>query len=243
MGCSAVDSREFTQGMMANPRLYEEELGYKNVYARRERAYRKLFEAVSAGKLIIEDGPSTLAHAERRIAHIRRENPDSNIVLALDNFHNLTDWENLDETPRVIRQISYAKRICTMNKVLGLFAAEYRKLQNPNAPGTDDDLASTRKLGYDSHLTLHMFSDYDYKGEESALLVHEHEGNIYPRVIVDIGKNKITRLKGKNMMIFDLYPEAARLEPVDRMQAEMDEKARRETLSQRKAAKQSTNGE
>lgn len=243
MGCSAVDSREFTQGMMANPRLYEEELGYKNVYARRERAYRKLFEAVSAGKLIIEDGPSTLAHAERRIAHIRRENPDSNIVLALDNFHNLTDWENLDETPRVIRQISYAKRICTMNKVLGLFATEYRKLQNPNAPGTDDDLASTRKLGYDSHLTLHMFSDYDYKGEESALLVHEHEGNIYPRVIVDIGKNKITRLKGKNMMIFDLYPEAARLEPVDRMQAEMDEKARRETLSQRKAAKQSTNGE
>jgi DNA primase len=237
MGCCAVNDKDFTQNMMANPNFYAEELGIAEVYEKREYAYSKLTEVVAGGKLIIEDvrDGSTLSYAESRLSQIRRENPESNIIFGLDNFHDTNDWVGGETKDRVGRQIKYGKRICEIYKALGVFTAEYRKLSDPSKPGTDDDLADSRALLYAPHLTMHLFSDLDTKGEEKALLVHRHNGMIMPRVRLNIGKNKVTSIKGSNRLAFDFYPGAALFKNVPLEQAKRDEKERRKELEERKA--------
>lgn len=143
MGCCAVNEVSFTQNMMANPGYYADELGLPDVWEKREYAYSRLTELIAKGKLIIEDSRdgTTLAYAERRVSQIRRENPKANIIFGLDNFHDCTDWSASETKDPVGRKIKYGKRICEIQKVLGLFTAEYKKLSDPSKPGTDDDLA------------------------------------------------------------------------------------------------------
>ncbi len=238
MGCCAVRSKDFTQNMMANPNYYAEELGYTDVYEQREYGYSRITEMVASGRLIIEDtrDGTSLAYAERRVAQIRRENPESNIIFGLDNFHDATDWAISEAKDRVGRQIKYGKRICEINKALGIFTAEYRKLSDPGKAGTDDDLADSRALSYAPHLTLHLFNDLDHKGDEKAILVHRYNGSIMPRVALNIGKNKITSAKGNNRLALDFYPAAALFETVPLEQAKRDEKARKTELAERAAA-------
>jgi DNA primase len=372
-GCCAVREKGFAQNMIANPSLYSESYNLKGVYEKREYAYSKLTEMIATGKLYIEDvrDGSTLAYAERRIAQIRRDNPESNIIFGLDNFHNCTDWQHSPMKDLVGARLTYAKRICEIYKVLGLFAAEYRKLNNPDKPGTDEDLAdclaedsliidyetglptkiseivpetvidtidvetfrsipkkvlrkfdkgihpcyritlsnnsyvegtcnhplldqsgtwtkiknlkerdfiavpkplstisnidkiktkgdlswlkiksieevgkkhvydievdgthnfiangilchNSRKMSYDPALTMHLFSDLDYKGEDKAILIHKHNGIIMPRVLLNIEKNKITSFKGSNKLILDFFPSSAFFEsvPLDRARRE-----------------------
>jgi hypothetical protein len=235
MGCCAVRSKDFTQNMMANPNHYAEELGYTDVYEQREYAYSRLTEMVASGKLIVEDSRdgTTLAYAERRLAQIRRENPEANIIFGLDNFHDCTDWATSDTKDPIGKQIKYGKRICELYKVLGLFTAEYRKLADPTKAGTDNDLADSRAMQYAPHLTIHMFSDLDPTGEDKAILIHRHNGIIMPRIALNIGKNKVTSAKGNNKIALDLYPAASLFETVTLEQAKIDEKVRREELAQR----------
>lgn len=237
MGCAAIRETDFTQNMMANPNFYAEELGYSDVYERREYAYGRLTEMVASGRLIVEDSRdgTTLAYAERRIAQIRRENPEANIIFGLDNFHDCTDWAAADVKDRVGKQIKYGKRICEIHKALGVFTAEYRKLADPAKPGTDDDLADSRAMAYAPHLTMHLFSDLDAKGEDKAICVHWHNGTIMPRVMLNIGKNKVTSTKGSSKLAFNFYPGAALFESVPLEQAKREEKERREELAERRA--------
>jgi len=231
-GCISLGDKIFAQNMIANPRWHSEELGIEGVYEKREIAYSNLTKMISSGRLIIEgvgDG-TTMAYAERRLAQIRRENPESNIIFGLDNFHDCSDWENVQETVRIGRLIKYGKQICEQHKALGMFTAEYRKLDRPDRPGTDDDLADSRKLGYAAALTMHLFSDLDDKDDE-ALLVHKHLGELLPRLIVNVGKNKITKVKGREKMIFDFYPSSSMFSPVSRDQAKADILARKEELA------------
>lgn len=222
--------------MIANPTYYSDELGVANVWERREYAYSRITEMIACGKLIVEDtrDGTTLAYAERRLAQIRRENPESNIIFGLDNFHDCTDWSASEVKDRIGKQIKYGKRICEIYKALGLFTAEYRKLLDPSKPGTDDDLADSRAMGYAPHLTIHLFSDLDVKGEDKALLIHKHNGRIMPRVQLNIGKNKVTSEKGNNKLAFDFFPASALFKSVSLEQAKRDEKARRDEVSEKK---------
>jgi hypothetical protein len=237
MGCCAVRSKDFTQNMMANPNYYAEELGYTDVYEQREFAYSRLTEMVASGRLIVEDSRdgTTLAYAERRIAQIRRENPEANIVFGLDNFHDCTDWSVAEAKDRVGRQIKYGKRICEIHKALGLFTAEYRKLADESKAGNDNDLADSRQMSYAPHLTIHLFSDLDPKGDDKAILIHRHNGIIMPRISLNIGKNKITSMKGTNKIALDFYPAAALFETISIEQAKRDEKERRKEIAERAA--------
>lgn len=236
MGCCAIREKDFTQNMIANPTYYAEELGFTDVYERREYAYSRLTEMVASGKLIVEDSRdgTTLAYAERRLSQIRRENPEANIIFGLDNFHDCTDWSGAENKDRIGTQIKYGKRICEIQKVLGVFTAEYRKLSDPTKPGTDDDLADSRGLSYAPHLTAHLFSDIDIKGEDKAVCIHRHNGTIMPRVMLNIGKNKITSIKGGSKIALDFFPGAAMFQAVPLEQAKKDEKKRREELAERK---------
>jgi DNA primase len=348
MGCCAVRDFSFTQNMITTPNYYANELGVPDVYTRRELAYSRLTEMIASGRLIVEDqrDGSTLAYAEQRIAQIRRENPEANIIFGLDNFHDCTDWVSPEIKDRVGFKIKYGKRICEIHKALGLFSAEYRKLADQSKPGSDDDLAdclvedspifdyktmtlitiadmypgaivttidtetfepvlkqivrkfdkgfhqcykvtlangysiegtcnhpllrqdnkwtkikdlvigdkifvtdqinwreiisikptdikhvydievegnhnfvsngilchNSRGMSYAPHLTIHLYSDLDYKGDNKAVLIHKNNGIIMPRLSIGIGKNKITSRKGKNLFGLGTSPKGRKRE-------------------------------
>jgi DNA primase catalytic core len=236
MMATAIGDPTFTMNMIASPHYYAEELGLSSeytefVYGTRESAYSLVTEAIASGRLLIEDQTDgqTLAYAETRVSELRRENPNKNIIFGFDNLHDLLDYEGLPEKERITRITQHAKRIAELYKTLSVATAEYRK-QDPWKPGSDEDLAESRKLKFAPALTVHLFSDLNTAGEDGALLVHRHNGELMPRVLANVGKNKITLAKGKQM-IFDFYPASSLFISVDPQQALSDEEERKRELA------------
>jgi DNA primase len=368
MCACALRDKTFTQNMIANPAIYSKDYNVKGVYEKRDYAYSQLTKVISSGKLIIEDtnDGNTLVYAERRIEQLRRDNPNANIIFGLDNFHNCADWSDTMQRDLVGTRMRYAKRICEIYKVLGLFSAEYRKLADPGKPGTDDDLAdcleestkvvdlreghlvriskiqpgavvqtfdeatqsftsskvtatmdkgfqtcieitldngytiegtlnhpllridgkwtkirnlkcedkiavgpelrwksiqsiqnvgikqvydievsgthnflannilchNSRVMSYDPSLTMHLYSDLDYLGKDRAILVHRNGGDILPRILINIGKNKITSFKGSNKLLLDFFPASAFFEEVSLERARRDAKRRQQEVAE-----------
>ena len=208
----AIGSPNFSMNMVSNPHYYAEECGIPEVYETREASYARLVEQVAAGRIIIEgsqDG-TTVSYAIKRIQQIRRENPEKNILFCLDNLHDVEDYPALDQRSRVTNIIkTIRKRIVDAERVTAICTAEYRK-GDPEVPGTDEDLADARALKFAPHLTIHLFSDCGAGriAPEDAIMVHNYGGEIRPRVIAGIGKNKITKFKGKKLY-FDFHPESS----------------------------------
>jgi intein/homing endonuclease len=153
----ATGSPNFSMNMISNPHYFAEECGISGVYETREASYAKLVEQVAAGRIIIEgsqDG-TTVSYARKRVQQIRRENPDKNILLCIDNLHDLEDYPNLDTRTRITNIITSIKtRIVDSEKVTAICTAEYRK-GDPEVPGTDEDLAEcltddTKIINYDT---------------------------------------------------------------------------------------------
>jgi DNA primase len=228
--CNALGDRTLTQNMIASPSRYAEELGVDDVFEKREKAYAKLTEMIASGRLIIEDSTDgrTIAHADRRLRQIRRENQDVNIIHVVDNLHNCDDWAGVEAKDRVSRIVKYERTLCDLYKVTSICTAEYRK-GDPSIPGNDEDLADTRALKFEPHLTIHLFSDIVAKGEEEAIWVHRHNGRALPRIMATIGKNKITDVKGS--LIFDFFPSSALFFSVPKERALREKKQREEELA------------
>lgn len=232
MICHASERTTFTQNMASNPIYYRDVLNDKWAIEMREVAYERFLNLVAEGKIIVEDRKdgSSIAHAETRLRQLRRDNPDANIVWLLDNFHNVSDWETLDPRSKYTLASGYVKDICVSEKVTAICTAEYRK-GDPGIPGTDEDLSETRSLKYDPDLTIHLFSDFNAKRED-ALFVHDNNGVLEPRVVMNIGKNRITEFKGK--LAYDFYPAAAQFHHVPKEQANRDLEARKAELEDSK---------
>ena len=231
--CNIIGCPDFTQNMIADPHHFAEDLGIANIYERREMAYAKFTELIASGKLIIEDerDGKSVSYLDKRVAQIRRDNPTKNLFVGLDNLHDCDDFAGSEERDRMSRIIKYVRRVARIHKCSIAATAEYRKL-NGERQGTDEDLASSAKLKYAPHLTIHLFSDTNYKGEDDAVLVHEYQGELFPRVVATIGKNKITQLKGKkNRLFFDFFPAASIFKSVPREQGIKEQKTRKEELA------------
>lgn len=140
--CNIVGDTTFTQNMIADPHFFADELGMQDIYEKREMAYAKLTELIASGALLIEDEREgrTVAHVERRVAQLRRDNPDKNIVVGIDNIYDCLDFDGMDGRERIGRVFKYAKRITRLHRCSVICTAEYRK-GDASQPGTDDDLA------------------------------------------------------------------------------------------------------
>jgi len=236
IGCNIIGDVDFTQNMIADPRYFVETLGKKDVYEKRETVYAKITELVASNQLLMEDERDgrTVAHLERRVSQLRRDNPEKNIIVGLDNIYDCGDFEGMDMRERMTRIILYVKRIARLQRCTIVATAEYKK-GDQSIPGTDSDLAESRKLMYAPHLTVHLFSDKDVKGDEKALLIHRHNGKVLPRVIATIGKNKITEVKGReNQLAFNFFPASSLFFGVPKEQAVKELKQRKEEVANKK---------
>jgi DNA primase len=224
----ALRDKTFTQNMVANPYMFSELIGDDSILEKREYGYSKVAEAIASGRLIIEDSKdgTTLGYIKKRIAALRKEYPDKNIIASVDNFHDSSDFSHLGDIEAISKKILYAKsRIAEEYNVLCLFTSEYVKLQDFSRPGTDSDIYGGRKIQYAPSLTIHLYSDIEHN-KEKAILIHKYGDAILPRVVGSIGKNKITdkRLGSLNL---DFFPASAFFEAVPYEQVIREEKLRK----------------
>lgn len=229
MVCQAYGSPYLTINMVANPQIFYEEEGIDNVYEMREEAYARFMEVASDGRIFIKDASdgTTISFAESQIRDIRRKYPDENLVYFLDNFHNVTDWPMLDQRNKFTKVSKELQRMATIYKCTVVSTVEYRK-NDPTKIGTNEDLAESRSMKFDAKLIMHIFSDLHAVGSENAELIHKHEGQILPRTVVRVGKNKVGNFKGD--LFFDFYPSSGLFMSVNSMKAKNDLEARKAEL-------------
>jgi hypothetical protein len=80
---------------------------------------------------------------------------------------------------------------------------EYRKLMEGQKP-TNNDIAESRSLEYDSTVIIHLYNDLHHAGPDDAILIHKDEdGKILPRIWCKFGKNKVSGFEGREFL--DLY--------------------------------------
>ena len=90
---------------------------------------------------------------------------------------------------------------------------EYRKME-PGQKPANHFISQSRSLEYDADVLIHLYNDVYSNGAENAVLMHEHENNIYPRIWVKFGKNKVSGYQDREFL--DLYPFHATLRSVDK---------------------------
>lgn len=225
MVCQAYGKPELTINMVANPEVFYKEEGISNVYEMREEAYAKYMQVVADGRIFIKDGcdGTTVSFTESQIKEIRRKYPDDNLVVFLDNFHNVTDWPMLDARQKFTRVSKQLQNLAQIYRCTIISTVEYRKTDQKKI-GTNEDLAEARALKYDAKFIVHLFSDVHSEGEENAVWVHEHDGKLLPRVRAKVGKSKVGEFKGD--LFFDFYPASGLFKSVSSLKAKLEHEAR-----------------
>ena len=132
---------------------------------------------------------NSLAYAENLLRYYREIQPDRNIILAIDNFHKLPDYAQYNGQERVKAVSNHVKNLATTYNSTIITTVEYKKIYDDSMP-RNSDIADSRAIEYDSTCVLHMHNDVHVRGADKAVLVHEWDGEMLPRVRVGFGKNK-----------------------------------------------------
>lgn len=223
--------RELSMNQVIYPAQYSDRPGYSQLLQFRDIGYKKIFSLAREGRLILKDMThgSTLAYGESLIRYYKDKYPDRNIIYILDNFHKATDFDNSRETRTKFKRLSnYAKAIATKYHITLMATVEYTKLE-PGTRPNNSNIAESRAIQYDANFIGHLYNDVHAWGDQ-ALMVHEKNGVLLPRVLLTVGKNKISSFKGN--LVFNLYPSCGRYYNIDIGKAREEWKARAELLKQ-----------
>lgn len=194
-------------GMAASPHRQQVSQATWDVY---NRAVAKLREMLIEEKLVIldaEDG-SNLTSLERYLGHIRKNDTNSKLFVAMDSPYNLSDYDELDQTSRMRNIATHMKRISGKYRCCMFATAEYRK----SASSTDtkkirwpvnDDIADARAMKYRPNLIMHVYNDLHTRGEDAEIFWVQ-KGERKPRLAISIAKNKLTSFKDKLMLDLDV---------------------------------------
>lgn len=235
---NAVNDSRLTLGNIANPNYWKKELPpdqARIMCKLRDKGYNELTKLARDRRIVLKDASdgSSLSFIQSMLRYYRETLPDRNIVLFIDNFHKISDFDNLQGSDRVKKVSNYIKRLTTEYKATIVSTVEYRKELDTSMP-SNNSIADSRAIKYDSTVLIHIFNDAHTQdnGIHSSRLIHEHNGELLPRVRCKFGKNKVSGFEGREF--FDLYPRWGILKSVDKETALKDIQARQEFLKQQK---------
>lgn len=212
--CIAEGSRQLTINEVRDPVYFEKHLGVTDVHIRRNAGYQKITELVRDCRLICKDSNdgNSLAYAESLIRYYKERYPNRRIVYLLDNMHKLQEFGSAAGEERMkFRSISERmKNMATRHHITVMATVEYTKLAQGTKP-TNNNIAETVQIEYDSNFIVHLYNEAHERGEEEAeklgMTHNAHMGHKIKRLPVIeliIGKNKITDFK--NRLFFDFFP-------------------------------------
>lgn len=212
--CIAEGSRQLTINEVRDPVYFEKHLGVTDVHVRRNAGYQKITELVRECRLVLKDANdgNSLAYAESLIKYYRERYPDRRIVYFLDNMHKLQEFGSAAGEERTkFRSISdRMKNMATRHHITVIATVEYTKLAQGIKP-TNNNIAETVQIEYDSNFIAHLYNEAHERGEEEAEklgMTHNahfgHKIKRLPVIELIIGKNKITDFK--NRLFLDFFP-------------------------------------
>lgn len=145
-----------------------------------------------------EDG-NDLSVLEKHIRYYRSHYPSKKLLVLCDNTHNITGFGNLERTERMT-MISNTQKFLTIKYHACMIAtAEYRKSgfkdQAKMILPVDDDLADARAFTYRPSMIMHVYNDLHDRGPHANIFKTDSEGNLSPRILLHITKNKISSFK------------------------------------------------
>lgn len=227
--CLASGQLNLEMNHITNPHYYAKLLQNEHLVQHRDMAFSKIRELALDGRIIVRDAThgKTLTYLRHLIQETKARFPERKILVCIDNLHNVTDWNWLQGTERMTNVSKATKDLCTEEQVSIIATVEYRKLARCQIP-SNEDLADTRALKYDSNVIFHLYNDMHERGSDQALILNESTAQPLPRVLFRIGKNKVCSFKGEFYM--NLYPAHSRFSWVDFDIATKEKNARAEKL-------------
>jgi DNA primase catalytic core len=232
--CRAAGGDPLELNHISSPKFWEKQIG-KDIVSLREKGYNEIINLVKDGKLILKDAIHgiTLPYFESVLRNMREKTPDKRIVMIIDSFHKIHEMGgSFDKGHEKIRKTSNKlKEMTTRYDAVILSTVEYRKLQ----PAEDPDnaaISGSNALAYDANVILHLYNDLHTNGEEKAILVHQKDNKIMPRIRAKFGKNKVAGYEDREFL--DFYAASATMRPVDKQTAIEEQKIRQTKLLEQK---------
>lgn len=223
--CNASKDTKLKLNYVSNPKYWQQQEG-DWVLEEREKGYKNLSKLMQDERLVIADSSDgqSVVYAESLVKFYKEKYPDRNIVLFIDNFHKLPDYQELKGPERVKRLSNHLKNMTVANHITIVATVEYRKLAHGEKPN-NMAIAESRALAYDATAIIHLHNELHNSTEEECVLIHKDDkGQILPRIWVKFGKNKISGFEGREFV--DLFGYAGQCKAVDVKVAEADQKAR-----------------
>lgn len=196
--------------------------------------YKKLEWYIKNNRLKIVDAPmsgASWSYMDKVIQKTRMDNPDAKIIIFLDNFHDLRDFQGSGDSREKYTELALLIRKTTARDRVTVFATiEYTKLPDMVKP-SNSNLAESRKMEYVSDAIIHLVNsqhefrtkpeacqvkwrDTRYSEErpdENGILQKYHP--VKPIIEMAFGKSKISSFKGSIFLQFD--PDACRFEELN----------------------------
>jgi len=177
------------------------------VHEDRNEGYNNIVDLAKRGRLLIKDANDgiSISYADNLIRRMKEKYPDRNIVYVLDNFHKLSDFQNIrgDERTRFKELSKVMKGLATKHHICVITTVEYRKTQDNKKAG-NQDISETIQIEYDANLIAHVHNELHEKGAAATMVHRDNQGDRLPVIEVQVGKNKITSFKDR--MYFQFFP-------------------------------------
>lgn len=166
----------------------------------RRQKWNDAFDKLTNGwssKFAIEDQTtgSTVDALQKHIELYKRHFPDKKMLVILDNFHRLTDGGfgyGSTQREKTLLNSNRIKNLTTTYNIPIIMTAELRKVAPGRRP-TEEDIAETNQLNYDSDLTMLLHNDLT-ENPASSIWWQDHDMK-RPRLEVRVVKNKLSDFK------------------------------------------------
>lgn len=152
---------------------------------------------------------------ERMLIYFKSNNIDKQIVVCIDNFHDLntTSKPNMSDKEKYDFMAQWCADVAIKYDIIMLCTGELKKL-NGNRRPTSEDLRESIKIVYEAKAILLVYNEVHYKGENSSIYF-TRANNPFKQPIFEVhfAKNKFNTYKGR--VFFEFYPEMALMKECD----------------------------
>lgn len=197
-------------GIIKNPR---QSIDHEETLARRIHGINKLRKAIDKYRIYdsnftsyIEDIDAEIQNVKMAFAEEGRD--DVNIVVGIDNFHDLNIKSGRQEQ-KFDLLASYCADLAIKHNIVLICSAELRKVNGNHRP-TLDSIRDSVKIKYEAKAVLLCHNDVHYNGDgANVFFERDSKPGKQPVLEVHVAKNKMGSYKGR--IFFEQYPEMSRL--------------------------------
>jgi KaiC/GvpD/RAD55 family RecA-like ATPase len=210
-------------------RIQSAQPGLYNVIAPvREEAYATIRNLIAEDRLIIKDSTlgNSVEFAKAVVRDYRQRHPQRDLIIMIDNFHNLTiDGKVMGQNKEAfVNAMSKAVKVDLAMKqnATVIASGEYSKLDAFQLP-SNRSFADTRALELDPKLLTHLYCDMaesQSAGQSDRCKFYYEWGSIkYPIIKMYAGKNKLSSFKGELHWV--LFPDLGKYKFMTREELEV----------------------